>query len=63
MVSKQRVHVTVEENTRTCVFSSLSGVVKAIASDFAVHLAISARAWNVYPWQVLGKNRGKNLNR
>ena len=26
-------------------------VVKAIASDFAVHLAISARAWNVYPWQ------------
>ena len=53
MSSKQRVHVTVEGNTH--VFCSPSGSIKTFASDFAVHLALSARAWNVYPWQVLGK--------
>ena len=40
-------------------FSSPWGRTRTFASDFALHVALSARAWNVYPWQVQREKRHK----
>ena len=34
------------------------GRTRTFASDFALHVALSARAWNVYPWQEVGQSKG-----